>query len=275
MTNLAPEAFIFRNRSITFERWGDGPPLVFLHGLGADRAQSAALLRALPSIQVIAPDAPSHGESAHAPDLHTFDAIADALVGLLDHLGVRAAVFGGISMGSGVALNAALRHPERVRGLVLVRPAWLDEPNPENLGIIANLGRWIVDAGPDAARGRLRADPFFGALTRTNPASAASIDAVLDRPGIGESAGVLADMVADRPLRSLAALGEIEIPALVLSTEEDPLHPAAMAAAIGDRLPAASVRETPPRYLEPDRHAEAVRGAVEGFLRDHGEMGTG
>src|ERR687889_604426 len=38
-------------------------------------------------------------------------------------------------MGAGVALRFALAEPERVRGLVLIRPAWLDRPNPPNLAV--------------------------------------------------------------------------------------------------------------------------------------------
>ena len=49
---------------------------------------------------------------------------------MLNHLGLTRAVVGGISMGAGMALNAATRYPERVAGLVLARPAWLDRPMP-------------------------------------------------------------------------------------------------------------------------------------------------
>ena len=38
-------------------------------------------------------------------------------------------------MGAGIALNFTLRHPERVLGLVLSRPAWLDAPNPAFEGL--------------------------------------------------------------------------------------------------------------------------------------------
>ncbi len=42
---------------------------------------------------------------------------------------------GGISLGAAVAVNVALRHPGRVLGLVLVRPAWIDRPLPENVAL--------------------------------------------------------------------------------------------------------------------------------------------
>ena len=73
--------------------------------------------------------------------------LADDLVALLDHLEIERAVVGGISLGSAVAVNMALRYPERVRGLVLSRPAWIDRPLPENVrlySMIAELAseRW-------------------------------------------------------------------------------------------------------------------------------------
>jgi pimeloyl-ACP methyl ester carboxylesterase len=51
----------------------------------------------------------------------------------MDHLAIREAVVGGISMGAAITLNFALRHPDRVLGLVQSRPAWLDAPNPWNV----------------------------------------------------------------------------------------------------------------------------------------------
>jgi pimeloyl-ACP methyl ester carboxylesterase len=272
------EGFTFRSRAIAFGRFGDGVcPVVFLHGLGAEKAQTMALLGASVDLDVIATDAPSHGQSDVAPELHSFDAMADTLVALLDHLGVATAIFGGVSMGAGVSLNAAVRYPERVRGLVLVRPAWLDRPSPPNLDIVSRLGGWIMASGPSEAGRLLRRDPWFVELSRVNPASAASIEGVLDRPGIGDRAGVLVDMTADSPVASPGDLGRVEAPALVLATEHDPLHPSEMAREVAERLPRGSLRATAPRYLEPERHAGEVRDAIMGFLGDsvRGGWGTG
>src|SRR5690606_31263385 len=112
-----------------------GAPFVFQHGLGGDTHQILDLYSPPPGVRLITLDSRAHGATEPLGDatmLH-FSALADDLVALLDHLGLASAVIGGISMGAGVALNVALRHPQRLQGLILSRPAWLDRPLPPNL----------------------------------------------------------------------------------------------------------------------------------------------
>ncbi len=56
---------------------------------------------------------------------------------------------GGISLGAAVAVNVAIRYPERVLGLMLVRPAWIDRPLPENVHLYATIARLIRELGPE------------------------------------------------------------------------------------------------------------------------------
>src|SRR5262249_57034897 len=104
-------------------------------------------------IRLLCLDARGHGQTQPLgdPSALTFDVFADDLVALLDCLGIGQAIIGGISMGAGVALNIAVRYPERVAGLVLSRPAWLDGPMPpENVAryaAIARLLRAVITAG--------------------------------------------------------------------------------------------------------------------------------
>ncbi|TIM50058.1 MAG: alpha/beta hydrolase, partial [Mesorhizobium sp.] len=61
-------------------------------------------------------------------------------------------VAAGISMGAAIAMRLACRHPDRVAGLLLVRPAWIFDDAPVNLLPIAEVARLILDHGPDKAR---------------------------------------------------------------------------------------------------------------------------
>ena len=102
----------------------DGTPVVLLHGLGATNASFLPTLWDLAADhRVIAPDLPGHGASS-AP-LASYDArfFASWLRRLLDQLEVPRAVLIGNSLGGRIALEAALAHPERVRGLGLLAPA--------------------------------------------------------------------------------------------------------------------------------------------------------
>ncbi|MBK8050451.1 MAG: alpha/beta fold hydrolase [Anaerolineales bacterium] len=145
----------FNHDGITFHYLdeGDGLPFVFQHGLGGDVSGPAEVYRLQFGVRYVSMDARGHGATSALgnPADFRFDVLADDLVALLDHLGIEQAVAGGISMGAGEALNLALRHPARVRGLILVRPAWLAEPSPPSAQILAQMGDWIQQVGVDGA----------------------------------------------------------------------------------------------------------------------------
>ena len=94
---------------------GDGPLVVLIHGVGlraeAWGAQIAALSQ---NCRVIAVDMPGHGHSASltgAPDLADF---TDSIVGVLD----EPAIVVGHSFGAMIALDLAVRHSDKVKGLI-------------------------------------------------------------------------------------------------------------------------------------------------------------
>src|SRR5271165_1473207 len=113
--------------NLRFHYWdkGGGLPFVFQHGLGGEISQPFGLYRPISGVRMVAFDMRGHGETRPLGDLDklTIASLADDLVALLDHLAISRAVVGGISLGAAVAVNTALRHPERVLGLVLSRPA--------------------------------------------------------------------------------------------------------------------------------------------------------
>ena len=120
--------------SLAWRELGDGDPVVFLHGLGGTRTAWAPQLQGLSDrFRCVAWDMPGYGASAPVVPL-TFAAIADAVSQLLDHLGVAAADLVGESFGGMHALHTALRHPDRVRRLVITNtsPAFgIDGTDPD------------------------------------------------------------------------------------------------------------------------------------------------
>jgi len=104
----------------------DGPSsdeaLLLLHGFTGSAASWSELRPALRDRSpVIAVDLPGHGRSS-APDdprRYALERLADDLERVTDRLGVRAVVALGYSLGGRAALKFALRHPARVRGLIL------------------------------------------------------------------------------------------------------------------------------------------------------------
>ncbi len=100
---------------------GSGPAVVLLHAFPMDSSLWAAQRPALAGAgyRVITPDLPGFGGSAPSPDAPSLDVMADAVVGLLDHLGIERAVVGGLSMGGYVTMALLRRHPDRLSAIIL------------------------------------------------------------------------------------------------------------------------------------------------------------
>jgi 3-oxoadipate enol-lactonase len=111
---------IINGLDIHHEAQGDGPPIVFVHGLGATsnvwHAQRTTLSK---YFRVITYDRSGSGRSQRARDSYSIEAWADELAGLLDHLAVPAAIVVGHSLGSMVAQRFAGKHPDRTKALIL------------------------------------------------------------------------------------------------------------------------------------------------------------
>lgn len=104
-----------------YESHGAGQPLVLLHGaFSAIGTSFGALLPALAETrQVIAFEMQAHGRTADIERPLTIEGLADDVAAALERLGVAQADIFGYSLGAGVALHVAIRHPEIVRKLVL------------------------------------------------------------------------------------------------------------------------------------------------------------
>jgi pimeloyl-ACP methyl ester carboxylesterase len=99
---------------------GVGQPLVLLHGALSEIETSFG--KVLPSLartrQVIGVEQQAHGHTADIDRPLSYEQMADDTVALLQHLNIQSADIFGWSMGAGIAMQMAIRHPERVRKLV-------------------------------------------------------------------------------------------------------------------------------------------------------------
>jgi pimeloyl-ACP methyl ester carboxylesterase len=112
-----------------YEIYGSGRPLVLLHGaLSAIGTSFGKLLPTLAETrQVIAIEQQAHGHTADIDRPLTIEQMAEDIAALLAHLGIAQADFFGYSMGAGIALQVAIKHPDLVRKLVLAAVSYNNE----------------------------------------------------------------------------------------------------------------------------------------------------
>jgi pimeloyl-ACP methyl ester carboxylesterase len=118
-----------------------GVPVVLLHGAYmATGAMQPLLSELATSRQVFAVDLQGHGRTADINRPLQYEQMADDVAALMEHVGINHADIVGYSMGGGVGLQLAIRHPERVRKLVAMSAGYrLDGMYPEVIAGIAEI----------------------------------------------------------------------------------------------------------------------------------------
>jgi pimeloyl-ACP methyl ester carboxylesterase len=257
--------FVHDGVQFHFRESGHGRPLVLQHGLGGDVNQPFGLYRPKPDIRLIGFDMRGHGETRPLGDLDklTISAMADDLVGLLDHLGMEKATIGGISLGAAVAVNVALRFPERISALVLIRPAWIDQPLPENVNLYATIARLIREFGPKDGLEHFRATAVFQAMDRVSPDCARSLVGQFEQPRAEECVARLERLPRDTPCHDRADYRKIRVPTLIVGNQQDPIHPWTIAETLAQIIPGAELREVTPKSVSVEKHAADVKKAVD------------
>ena len=106
--------------SLYWESSGTGEPVLLIHGLGLSGGAWWRTVDALaPRMRVITFDHRGIGQSESLSPAYTTEAMADDALAVLDALGLESAHVYGISLGGMIAQQLALRHPRRVRSVVL------------------------------------------------------------------------------------------------------------------------------------------------------------
>lgn len=226
---------------------GVGDPVVMIHGLGATKASFLPSIDALSrSFRTIAIDLPGFGDAAK-PLRAAYDApfFARSVVEVLDTLRLPRVHLVGHSLGGRVALEVAMRNPERLRTVTLMTPslAWrrtrpwapyLRLVRPE-LGFLQPVPRAIADPlvrrlvpGTDTGWGAVAVDEFLrGFLDPRGRAAfyAAARSIYLEEPG--------------GPEGFWARLPAITTPSLFIWGRRDRLVPLAFERHVREALPAA------------------------------------
>ena len=202
--------------TINYDVQGKGEPLLLIPYLSADHACYAFQLPAYTEhFSCIAIDLPGSGLSDKPPGPYSTGGHADQVAAFLGAIGIEQAHVAGVSLGAGVGLHLAARHPRRVRSLSL-HSGWLT--SDDYLKTVVEQWRTLASALPTVADVVIQAI-FPWCFTP---------DLYVERP---EFVDTLVDFVRSRPAQPVqafmaqtdaviahdasAALGDIDVPTLI------------------------------------------------------------
>ncbi len=265
---------------IHYKEMGQGEPaIILLHGFGASTFSWRRVLAPLSRLgRTLAYDRPGFGLT-HRPRTqgpgespYSLEAQSRLLFQLMDRLGIQRAILVGNSMGGVVAAQAALTHPERVAGLVLVDaaihllrhiPGWLHRvtriPQVDRLGPllarpIAHIGGQRLLLSSWHNRERLTPEVWEGYMRAL---AAENWDY-----GLWQTL-----RTRGRP-EVVSRLGELRVPTLVITGEHDAVVPTAHSLRLAQEIPGARLVVIPdcghlPQEEQPEAFLQAVSQFVE------------
>ena len=228
------EAVRANGLTIAYERVGDGPPLVLVHGAGVDGRMWQPQLAALADeFTVVAWDEPGAGRSDDPPAGIGLAGYAHCLGALIDSLALGPAHVAGLSWGGSVVLELYRHHPERVATMILADAyaGWKGSlPAAEVQARIEGVRKMLAAGERYDPPGLFSGDPpseFAGLLEEMTSAV---------RP---ESLWAQLSVMAQADQRGL--LPRIAVPTLLIWGDSDTRSPLSVARQFQDAIPAAEL----------------------------------
>jgi 3-oxoadipate enol-lactonase len=221
--------------------------IVLLHSLALDRSMWEGLIEHLPQDRaVVAPDLRGHGASPSGGSF-TIEDMADDVAATVAGLGYDRVTVVGLSMGGCVAQALAVRHPHVVEGLGLIdTTAWYGPDAP---------AEWEARAAKARENG-------MASLSQFQLARWFGDDFVREHPQIGERLlRVFAGNNVDSYTASCRAMGavdlrdaigELDVPTVIVVGEHDPATPPEHARALHERISGSTLHVMPgTKHLTP------------------------
>lgn len=250
---------------IAFEKAGEGPALVLLHGGFSDRRAWRRQLDGLSDeFTLIAWDAPGCGGSSDPPDAFGLPDYADHLAGFIERLSLGRPHVLGTSFGSGIALELYRRHPHIPRTLVLASAyaGWAGSLPPDE--VEARLARGLRDAQRTPREWVEDYLPTFFAGAVAPEVVEATAVMMLNARSAGLVPMLRSFAVAD--LRDV--LPTIAVPTLLLYGDRDVRAPLPVAEDLHERIPGSRLVVLPGVGHDTNSEApDAFNDAVRTFLR--------
>ncbi len=235
-----------------------GEPLLAIHGIFGGCDQGLVLVDDLfPGRRVIAPSRFGYLGSALPPGATPADQ-ADVFASLLDALGIARTDVAAFSAGAASALQFALRHPGRVKHLVVISGYWpggptaTAAPQANRLLVRSEFPMWALRAFARPVLARLAGVPTGFPLTA---ADADVVTGILDTmfPVVPRAEGVIFDFFVSFPDIANYDLEAVTAPTLIIHATDDPVAPYDAARQAAGRIPGA-------RLIRVDRGGHLMLG---------------
>ena len=250
-----------------YERRGDGPTVVFVHGALADHTAADRQLAAFSDdYTAIAYDVRGHGETRNPGDApYSIDQLAEDLRAFVDALDLDRPVICGVSMGGMIAQVFASRYPDRVRGLVLAdtfTSAFVSPRDRVERTVLLNALIGVVRlVGYDRGKAVLL---WFGRKLEGDATGSLRVEAF---PDMETAAAVNALQAVASFHESAVDVASITAPTLVLYGEHESSVISRHAPRLAASIPDATVREVPDAgHASPWDNPAFFNRALEEFL---------
>ncbi|MFD6161265.1 alpha/beta fold hydrolase [Nocardia sp. NPDC060256] len=240
---------------------GTGPGLVLAHGAsGTIETNFGALIPVLAATHtVVAPDYPDGTIPL------TLDGLADALVAAAVDSGVETFTIVAFSLGTTVAVRAAVRHPDRVRGLILAA-GFAKADNRARLAV--RVWQDLLDRGDTATFSRLAVSQAFSAAF-VNGLPADQVDELVRAGTTTIPDGTRQQARLVEIVDTTGDLGHITVPTLVVNATEDLMVDPANSRFLAEAISGAEYIEIAAGHVLMAEQPEQWREAVEDFLTRH------
>ena len=244
---------------------------LLLHGLGGDSSQPLSLIGpVLPAdARVLAPNLRAHGDSPliGGPADFDFAAITSELLQTVRESGFdnEPLTIIGISLGAALSLRLSRSGGLAVERLVLLRPAFTDQPLPPNLAVFPVISELLHRHPADRAEAIFRRSGRYRSLHETSRLGAAGVIDQFRKPDASARAVRLMELPRNRAFE----VGEppLTIPTTIIAAPRDPLHPLAVATRWQREIPGSTLTELPARDDGMAAYVAATRAAVSSALQ--------
>jgi 3-oxoadipate enol-lactonase len=228
--------------TISYVDGGQGAPLVFVHGFPLDHTMWQHQIEAFRAThRVIAIDLPGFGASTTSAPLSIIG-LADQLEEFIDSLGLPTVVLCGLSMGGSIAQQFAVRHPQRLTGLILCDCRAMTDP-PETQKMRHDLADRVLREGPEFVAQAMPARLFSARSIAQQPVMVESIQSVI-RATSPQSVAGGSRALADRE-DMVPRLKEITARTLLIVGQDDVISTVDEMRNIAQKIPNAQLVEIP------------------------------